>query len=131
MPESEQYIFTLRTAWHLGRRMKPLLSIMYDLLMVSTIIFTDWRLTAVSMLIVQYSITSPGQTMLSGVEVTSLLDQLSFVTDEFLIVLRDSLKRVKWDPRVVPHKTESVRFGRDSAKQANILRGRAARVIGS
>ena len=46
-------------------------------------------------------------------------------------VLRDSLKRVKWDPRVVPRKTESGRFGRDSAKQANIPRGRAARVIGS
>ena len=46
-------------------------------------------------------------------------------------VLRDSLKRVKWDPRVVPRKTESERFGRDSAKQANIPSGRAARAIGS
>ena len=78
VPVSEQYIFTLRTAWHLGRRMKPSLSIMYDLLMLSTIIFTEWRLTAVSMLIVQYSITLPGQTRLSGVEVTSSLDQLSY-----------------------------------------------------
>ena len=31
-------------------------------------------------------------------------------------VLRDSLKRVKWDPRVVPRKTESARFDRDSSK---------------
>ena len=46
-------------------------------------------------------------------------------------VLRDSLKRVKWDPRVVPHETKSARFGWDSAKQANIPRGRAARAIGS
>ena len=87
MPVSEQYIFTLQTAWHLGRRMTPSLSIMYDLLMVSTIIFTEWRLTAVSMLIVQYSITSPGQTRLSGVEVTSSLDQLSFMTGKHLVGL--------------------------------------------
>ena len=46
-------------------------------------------------------------------------------------VLRDSLKRVKWDPRVVPRKTESGRFGRDSAKQVNIPRRRAERAIGS
>ena len=46
-------------------------------------------------------------------------------------VLRDSLKKVTWDPRVVPRKTESGRFGRDSAKQVNIPRGRAARAIGS
>ena len=38
-------------------------------------------------------------------------------------VLRDSLKRIEWDPKVVPSKTESGRFGRDSAKQANIPRG--------
>ncbi len=46
-------------------------------------------------------------------------------------VLRDSMKRVKWDPRVVPRKTESGRFGQDSVKQVNIPRGQAARVIGS
>jgi len=38
-------------------------------------------------------------------------------------VLRDSLKRVKWDLIVVPRKTESSRFDRDSAKQVNIPRG--------
>ena len=46
-------------------------------------------------------------------------------------VERDSLKRVKWDRRVSPPKTESARFDRDSAKQANILGGWAAHAIGS
>ena len=45
-------------------------------------------------------------------------------------VLRDSLKRVKWDPSVVPRKTESVRFGRDSAKQANPARANQSHVTG-
>ena len=46
-------------------------------------------------------------------------------------VLRDSLKRVKCDPKIVPRKTELGRFGRDSDKRGNIPRGRTAHVIKS
>jgi len=46
-------------------------------------------------------------------------------------LLRDILKRVKWDPKVVLRKIKSARFDRDSARQVNILGGQAARVISS
>jgi len=45
-----------------------------------------------------------------------------------IFVLRNSLKRVRWDAKLVPRKIELVKLDGDSAKQATIPGGRAARI---